>query len=345
MPPKRNNPHSPPRPARRGAPSSPPPKVMTWPKAIPALVFAVLFDALRFMFEQFWFFGPAIAAAYCTTKVSGVVGTSIGSTLCGAGATAIGTVGSPAIVAFGVVMAMAVGFSGWLIIGGWLMATNARIFTENTGHSLWFVGSLLISEIPIVGSIPGFTIIIIKMYHAQIKRDNENLAKYKKEQAVQQSQEQNQRNTELEQERTAQLEQSAQQEAVNNEMDEQEQTEQQESENEEVSYEQNISQEDLDNKQQIQDKNADLFGEDALSEFNSRQDHTREEKMKLIRAKEIMEKKSITTNEKSDPVLVAAYTRAMNGQEVYDGTPEKRHGFHFSNEIFIGSFGSNTARL
>jgi len=219
MPPKRNNP---PRPARRGGPSSPPPEVMTWPKAIPTLVFAVLFDALRFMFEQFWFFGPAIAAAYCTTKVSDAVGTAIGATLCSAGAGVAGYFGAPAIIAFGVVMAMAVGFSGWLVIGGWLMMTNARIFTENAGHSLWFVGSLILSEIPIVGSIPGFTGVTIKMYYTQIKKDKENMAKYEKEQATQQSQDQNQRNAELEQERTAQLEQAEQQEAENEEINKEE---------------------------------------------------------------------------------------------------------------------------
>ncbi|MFA5744650.1 MAG: hypothetical protein WC887_00285 [Candidatus Paceibacterota bacterium] len=191
---------------------------MTWPKASPVLIIAGIFDLLRIMFEQFWFFGPAIAATYCTAKVSGMVGTTIGSTICGAGASVIGTVGSPAIIAFGVVMAMAVGLFGWMTIGLVLIMTNSRIFKENEGQILWFVGSLLLSETPIIGTIPGLTGATIKMYHTQIKKDNENVAKYNKEQAAQQVQEQNQRNAELMQEQySAQLEQAEQEEENENE--------------------------------------------------------------------------------------------------------------------------------
>ncbi|MCX6787025.1 MAG: hypothetical protein NTY93_00665 [Candidatus Kaiserbacteria bacterium] len=186
MPQKRNN---------------PPPPVMTWMKALPVLIVAGIFDLVRIFFEQFWFFGPAVAALYCTTKVSGVVGMTVGSLLCGAGAGAVGYIGSGAIEAFGVVMAMAIGLFGWMTVGLILIMTNGRIFEENAGHSLWFAASLLISETPIIGTIPGLTGVTVKMYMTQIKKDKENLAKYEKEQAAQQSQEQNQKIIEFQQAR------------------------------------------------------------------------------------------------------------------------------------------------
>lgn len=216
MPPKRNNPT---RIARRGGANTQPPPVMTWPKASPVLIIAVIFDALRIMFEQFWFFGPALAAAYCTAKVSGTVGT-IGETLCSAGAGAAGYFGSPAIIAFGAVMAIAVGLFGWMTIGLMLIMTNSRIFKENEGQALWFVGSLLLSATPIIGTIPGFIGATGKMYHTQIKKDKENLAKYEKEQAAQKAQERNQNILEFQQARATQLEQAEQQEAENKEIPE-----------------------------------------------------------------------------------------------------------------------------
>lgn len=182
MPQKRNN--------------SEPPPVMTWSKASPVLAFAVVFDALRMMFEMFWFFGPALAALACTLGVNSALGTSVAAIAgkitaagCSLAAGAAGFVGAPAIEAFGVVMAMAVGFAGWLVVGAIIMWTNKRIIAENAGHALWFVGSLLISEIPIVGTFPALTGVAWKMYATQIKKDKEVLQKYEKENAVAQQQE------------------------------------------------------------------------------------------------------------------------------------------------------------
>jgi hypothetical protein len=182
-----------------------PPPVMTWPKATPVLALSVIFDAIRFFFEQFWFFGPALAAIYCTGKAGEYVGSLWGLTAaaCPAAAGVAGYFASAPIATFGIVMAIAVGFLGWLTIGLILLMTNNRIFKENEGHALWFVGSLLISEIPIVGSIPGFTIIVFKMYRTQIKKDRELFKKYQKEQAAQQLQERNQRIAELTQAQAA----------------------------------------------------------------------------------------------------------------------------------------------
>lgn len=163
--------------------SSPPPEVMTWAKATPALVIAGIFDALRLMFVGFIFFGPAMAGLYCDYKVSDWIGSAFGLTkaACASGAVAVGFFGAPALIAFGTVMAMAVGFAGWLAVGGWLMITNSRIFKENT---LWFVGSLLFSEVPFIGAIPAITVSVWKMHSNQIKIEKAAYKKWENETAA-----------------------------------------------------------------------------------------------------------------------------------------------------------------
>lgn len=181
-----------------------PPKVMTWGKASPALVIAAIFDVLRFMFQWFWFFGPALVGLYCTVKVGAVW--MIGKLLsagCAAGATAIGIGAFAPIAAFGVIMAMATALAGWLAVGGWMLMTNARIFKEN---ALWFVGSLLVSEVPIVGSVPALTIVVWKMYSHQIKIEKSALKRYQEEQATAQATEREQQFMQIQ---AAQQEQAA----------------------------------------------------------------------------------------------------------------------------------------
>ena len=133
MPQKRNN--------------SGPPEVMNWGKAMPILAIAGVFDAVRLMFEMFWFFGPALAALYCTVKVSGAIGGAGGLTaaVCGIAAGAAGVAGAPAIEIFGVVMAMATGLIGWMVIGLFLIRSNPRIFSANKSAFLVFAGGLLVS--------------------------------------------------------------------------------------------------------------------------------------------------------------------------------------------------------
>lgn len=184
---------------------------MTWVKALPVLIIALIFDALRCFFEMFWFFGPALAGAICTITVKGVLstwtaglfGAKTAALACGSGATIVGYFGAPVIGVFGVVMAIAVGLAGWLTIGFILMMTNARIFKENEGHALWFAFSLLISEVPIIGAVPGLTGITIKMYSTQIKKDKVLIKKWEKEQAELRRQERDQKIANLVQQRTA----------------------------------------------------------------------------------------------------------------------------------------------
>ena len=159
----------------------PPPETMTWGKASPIFIVAGIFDALRLMCEQLWFFGPALVALYCADKVGGIA--LVGGLLvkaCIAGAAVGGAYGLPIIEALGIILAIAVGFMGWLIVGLMLVMTNRRIFKENSLNIVWFAGSLLISEIPFVGTLPALSGTLFKMYRTQIHKEKAALAEYKK---------------------------------------------------------------------------------------------------------------------------------------------------------------------
>ncbi|HET9641354.1 MAG TPA: hypothetical protein VFP46_00685 [Candidatus Paceibacterota bacterium] len=150
--------------------NEPPPKVMTWRKAMPVILVGFVFDALRFLFEWFIIAGPAIGAAFCSYIVQSdnTILNAAKVASCTVGATAVGIVAAPAIAGFGVIMAMAVGFLGWFFIGGYLFMTNRRIFKEN---ALWFVLSLVVSEVPLLGSVPAISITLWKMYRTQIRTE------------------------------------------------------------------------------------------------------------------------------------------------------------------------------
>jgi hypothetical protein len=169
------------------------PKTMTWGRAAPVLALCFVFDALRFIFEMFWFFGPALAAFACTLGVNSTIGTTVASVAgklvgaaCGAAATAGGILGAEVIAPFGIVMAMAVGFAGWIAIGLITLMTNARMLQEERMNILWFMGSLATSEVPFIGALPALTITMVRLYHAQIKKEKAVLKKHLKQQAAEQ---------------------------------------------------------------------------------------------------------------------------------------------------------------
>lgn len=159
----------------------PPPPTMTWGKASPVLIFSVLFDVLRFMCAQLWFFGPAMIALYCVGKVESVwVVGSLLKNACAVGATVAGVFGFPILEVVGLILAMAVGLIGWLTIGLIVLTTNSRIIQRNPMNTLWFVGSLLISEVPFVGALPALTVTMFRMYSVQIKKEQAALKEYQR---------------------------------------------------------------------------------------------------------------------------------------------------------------------
>lgn len=159
--------------------SGPPPKVMTWKEASPALIAAGLCDALRAFFNLFWFFGPAIAAFYCTTAASEWIGEAWGLTkaVCAMAATAGGVYFSPVIASFGVVMADAVAFMGFLALVFWILIANSRMIKTVTTAYRQISASFLIGALPIIGAFPTFAPTVWKLYRRQIKLER---AAYKK---------------------------------------------------------------------------------------------------------------------------------------------------------------------
>ncbi|MBI3572247.1 hypothetical protein HY091_01790 [Candidatus Kaiserbacteria bacterium] len=157
--------------------SSPRPKVMTWKKALPILALAGIFDAIRFAFEQFWLFGPILVGTATNSffgggAIGGVAGSIAGKTSFLAG---------PELEVFGIVMAAVVGLAGWGTIGFLLLVFNQRFFKANASNTLWFLSSLVVSEIPIVGSVPALFAATFKGYHSQIKREKAALKRWEKE--------------------------------------------------------------------------------------------------------------------------------------------------------------------
>lgn len=159
-----------------------PPEVMTWGKAVPVLVVAAVFDAIGLLCQMLWFFGPAFAGLICTATASSYVGEPIAGAVCGTSAVAAGIAANAVLMPLGVILGMAVGLFGWLTIGLWLMVSNKRIFKEN---ALWFAGSLLMEEIPLVGALPALTLTVWKMYRTQIRVEKEEFRTFQKEQATQ----------------------------------------------------------------------------------------------------------------------------------------------------------------
>lgn len=201
--------------------STEPPKVMTWGKASPIIIVAIVFDLVRAFFTFFWFLGPALAAAYCTMTASGalsswtfgLLGTKTAAAICAAVAIGAGGAAVEVTAPFGAVMAMAIGFAGWLTIGGYLAITNARVFKEN---ALWFVASLAISEVPFLDAIPALTLTLWRMYNRQIKLEKAAMKKYQEEKAAEQQQERARQAAKIAQIQAAQQTQNMQQEAAAN---------------------------------------------------------------------------------------------------------------------------------
>jgi hypothetical protein len=154
----------------RKVPSQPPPR-MTWGKALPALVIAGIFDALRCFFNLFWLFGPALLGTAAAYGASQYGGTWAGSVIGAATAGVTGYFGSPLFVMFGSVMAIAVGILGWLTVGLFLAFINMRIYKAATTNLVVSLTGLGVSIIPIVGSLPALSATVFKMYYSQIKSD------------------------------------------------------------------------------------------------------------------------------------------------------------------------------
>lgn len=184
---------------------------MTWKKASPVLIVAAVFDALRYMCLFFWFFGPAMGALLCTVAGSSTtLGKLVGTTATGAACTfvagAAGIAGFPIVAALGTVMAIAVGFLGWLTVTALIFMMDSRTFKENPVSALWLFEGI------------GASVFIMAwgVYRAQIKIEKAALYKWQKVQKAAQLQERQQQAAQLMQYQQYQEAQAAlDQEAIN----------------------------------------------------------------------------------------------------------------------------------
>lgn len=199
----------------------PRPPVMTWGKAALPLGIALLFYVLRFMFEQFWFFGPAligaIASAYFGGGSAGHVAGAVATAAAGAGEFLTG----PVVEIFGAVMAMFIALLGWGTVFLIMFLSNRRLFKENSKGFLISILGFGFSIIPIIGSMPSVLGTTFELYRQQIKRDKQKLRAWETSQTAY-----------LQQQRDAQRAQAAQIVAMRS------QTEAQEADEAEIASEQ-----------------------------------------------------------------------------------------------------------
>lgn len=174
--------------------SAKPPEAMTWGKAMPMIVVAGVFDLVRIFFEMFWFFGPALVAAYCSMSASEWVGSLWGLTeaACATAAGVAGFYGAAVTIPFGTTMAMATGLFGYLTLGLWILMKNPRIFIANASGSLWLAGGFGVSVVPLIGAIPAFSLVLWRLYRTQIRVEKAALKKWEKEHAAAKRQEREQ---------------------------------------------------------------------------------------------------------------------------------------------------------
>ena len=166
---------------------------MTWGKASLLLIVAALFDLLRAFFQFFWFFGPALAALYCTAKASGtlatwtlgLLGTKTAAVLCAGAGVAAGAAAIEATAPIGVIVADAIGFIAFLTLGLWIIMTNSRIFKTAATGPFYFVSAFALGEIPFLGALPVFTVVIWRLYSTQIQVEEAALKKWQDAHAAQ----------------------------------------------------------------------------------------------------------------------------------------------------------------
>ena len=162
----------------------PKPSAMTWRRATPVFILAIIFDVLRGFFAFFWLFGPALAFMYCDWKVGQYLWSGAASLVCSAGAGILGISAFAILAPFGAVMAMAVGFIGFLALFGTVFLSNRRIFHDEPISIIEILGGFALSEVPLLDAIPVFTFLIWRLYGKQIKKDAKKLQEWNKQYAA-----------------------------------------------------------------------------------------------------------------------------------------------------------------
>ncbi len=162
-------------PAQVPSDPGPRPPVMTWGKASPVLSIALVFYVLRFIFEQFWLFGPMLVGLIADWGLGGGAVGHAGGTVAAGAAGVVEFFTGPTVEMFGAFMAMMVAFLGWGTVALTILFTNPRFYKENTKRFMFMVGAFIVSELPIIGTVPSLLGTIFGLYRQQIKRDKQRL--------------------------------------------------------------------------------------------------------------------------------------------------------------------------
>lgn len=152
---------------------------MTGSKSTLLISIAILFDALKFMCTQLWFFGPAIIGLAGSVALGGgwfgsIVGTVIGV----ATAASVGA----AIEALGIILSLIIGVIGWLVMFALLIGMGVQPF--GTRHFTPVLVGFLVGEMPFVNALPTFTVPVWQIIRSERKADKEAHKKWKAENAA-----------------------------------------------------------------------------------------------------------------------------------------------------------------
>lgn len=162
-------------------PPEPKPK-MPATKAVFAFLLALFLDALKFVCNFLIFFAPLIVGFLAGTYADSAglpswASNAIG-VVAGGGAVALEAAGGAAVVAtLGAIMSVVIGFVGWLFFIGWFLITGVPMVTR-PGRFLKIVWGFVGSTVPILNSLPTFTLSIGSIILGARREDREERKKW-----------------------------------------------------------------------------------------------------------------------------------------------------------------------
>lgn len=164
----------------------PPKQKMPGWRAAFSYAFAVVFDALKFIFDIFIFAAPVLAGIAAkiyaeTSNLPGFVGNALAFAAGSSVAVAELFVGT-AVLAFGVLMAMAVSFFGWLFLSLWFVTASINPFSRRRVFATML--GLGASIVPFLNILPTFTPTVWYIVRSVRREDREARKKWEKERSL-----------------------------------------------------------------------------------------------------------------------------------------------------------------
>jgi hypothetical protein len=152
---------------------------MTWRRASIYIAVAFVFDTIRFIFEQFWFFAPLlIGFGIANWVLWGGAGSVLIATVVGGVVTYFA---APVVIFIGLIFAAIFGFIGWLVLAVMLLVGNRRIFSYGAVDFVWFIGSFAGSIMPFIGGLPFLSGTLFVLFRKQIHEEKKLLKKWQAE--------------------------------------------------------------------------------------------------------------------------------------------------------------------